>query len=408
MKNLFFLCLCLLSINLNTQAQTLQLVSSPTGVNPTPADFSVCITGSRMFHLRYDHCPNTNGNCLNGCGANPVRIRIRLFRNNVLVTDISPMTSSDWINQPILVSNIANGAYRAVVTVQRRRRFICTWETVFTGTTNTINATTINASPNYNINGTNAINYPILACASDIKLNAAATSCETKYYIGVQEANQWWSRTYEYEWGRWFNGQAPNNINLQALAVITSNNPAYYSGTDLSRMGTTLVAGNLPSGHTRYYRVSVCTGEPNWQCRTTLIRLNGNCKISSPNDLAINQLSDHLISEQVLSDQSTISLEEAIEASIPKDTKTLNSLSQTTINIHPNPFETTTTIHVDNYTEDAPILFQLFNMLGEQVASIQSTQNQFNLERKQLSAGVYLYRATANDKLLGSGKVVIQ
>lgn len=138
------------------------------------------------------------------------------------------------------------------------------------------------ATPSFTINGMSPPpdNSPLSVCASNVTINASATSCESKYYIGVAESDLWWNRTYDYEWGKWFSGEAPSSLNLQQLATTYSYAPNFTGSP--ARQGSPLIGGNLPAGGSRYYRLSVCTGEPSWTCKFALLQVNGNCLVSSP------------------------------------------------------------------------------------------------------------------------------
>ena len=99
-----------------------------------------------------------------------------------------------------------------------------------------------------------------------------------------------------------------------------------------------------------------------------------------------------------------------IETSFEADTQEENpfeTFETATISISPNPFNSIATVRIDNYEGDAPILFELYNSLGERVQSLQTTESQFELQRNKLSAGIYMYRATVDNQSLGSGKVII-
>jgi hypothetical protein len=144
------------------------------------------------------------------------------------------------------------------------------------------------ATPNFNINGiaipTNG--SPINVCGSNIRVNAGASTCETRYMVSIQECDLWWNRTGQYEVDVWFNGQAPDNINLQLIANNYSQ-PPYFTGPS-SRYNTGLFGGTLPNGQARYYRVSICVNEPNWLCKTALIKVDGNCRaVPSPADVNV-------------------------------------------------------------------------------------------------------------------------
>lgn len=78
------------------------------------------------------------------------------------------------------------------------------------------------------------------------------------------------------------------------------------------------------------------------------------------------------------------------------------------ITVTPNPFTTFTTINIDHYTGKDPIVFELYNLLGERVETMTSNKTQFELKRQQLTAGIYTYQVKAAQQLLGSGKIVLQ
>lgn len=143
------------------------------------------------------------------------------------------------------------------------------------------------ATPNFTVKNSSNVwvvppadGSPIDVCASNITINAAGTNGESRYDIVVQESDPWWNRTYQYEWGHWFSGQAPNGIKLQNLASIYSY-PPDFTGAAV-RQGTILYGGNLPNGSARHFRVSVCTDEPTWTCKSALLRVIGSCLTSSP------------------------------------------------------------------------------------------------------------------------------
>lgn len=411
MKNFILLALTLL-ITYTAQSQTRQISWYDYSASSyVTSNFSSCAPhGTKIFRISYNHCPSspTSPNCISGCGANRVRYTMTLYRNGTAISTQNYQLSSHWCNMFFSGVTASPGTYRGYIKVERRRSgCIFGWETIHTGYTNTITVGTSPATPDFNING---IPVPtsgyITSCISNIRLNAAATTCESKYYVGVQECNQWWSRTYKYEWGRWFSGQAPNNINLQALSATYSTG-ASFLGTDPSRQGDILIGGNLPSGQARFYRVSICTGEPSWTCKTALVRINPGCKLDPSTIIEDTneyiELDKNQLTQMIDDSNIEITYEGDVEEENPFET-----FETATINISPNPFNSTTTVSINNYEGNAPILFEVYNALGERVQSLQTTENQFELQRNKLSAGIYMYRATVEDQLLGSGKVIIE
>lgn len=140
------------------------------------------------------------------------------------------------------------------------------------------------ATPNFTINSTAAVDNPTpvplvtFLPTEVITIDASGTTCESNYWVGIWETtSNWWERTYQYEWGGWFQGQAPASINLQALAATSGdrwiNGPA-------ARKNNVLIGGKISgsatvsfNGQDRYYVVEVCTGEPTWTCKRIQIRI---------------------------------------------------------------------------------------------------------------------------------------
>jgi hypothetical protein len=271
-----------------TLAQSTSPTSGYTGNN-----FSYCGSGTRNFRIAYEYSPGcpTCGGPTPTCGANPYRIRANLYLNNNLIYTNQYQVSQAWANFYLYNQALQPGNYTATVTIEKRNWTCIGWSTVETKYTNLIVSSAAAATPNFTINGIppTADGSPINVCASNITMHAAATSCENHYFVGIQESDRWWSRSYEYEWGRWFAGQAPNGMNLQQFSTTFSYSP-YYTGLP-SRQGSPLIGGNLTNGNQRYYRVNLCTGEPSWNCKTALISVNGNCLAANADDKSPPELS---------------------------------------------------------------------------------------------------------------------
>jgi hypothetical protein len=419
MKNLILLIVVMLMANYSN-AQLRQLTWYKTGIfgsSYTTENFSVCGSpGTKTFKVSYSQCPNLIGvNCIGGCNVgNSIRYTVQFQRNGTTISSQTFQASSDWSNTFFYNTTSSVATYRAYVKVERRKSgCIFGWQTVSTGYTNTITASAAAATPNFNVNGiplATGGGY-ITACVDHIRVNAAATSCETDYYIGVQETNSSGNRTYDYEWGGWISGQAPNNINLQALAT-TFGIGSRYIGNDLSREGDILLGGNLSSGQTRYYRVSICTGVPAWQCKNTLIRVSYACRLDPSTIIEDTNeyiwVEDNTLAQQLKDENIEASFEADVNEDANESITAFETKTASNINIAPNPFSGSTLVSIDNYEGDSPILFELYNALGERVQSIQTDKTQFELQRNQLSAGIYMYRATVDNELLGSGKVIIE
>lgn len=78
------------------------------------------------------------------------------------------------------------------------------------------------------------------------------------------------------------------------------------------------------------------------------------------------------------------------------------------IKIYPNPFEEATTIEVDG-VEYPNLELLVFDALGRLVERLKSREtNRIQLLRGNKSAGIYYYQLKGNDKLIGTGKIVVQ
>lgn len=235
--------------------------------------FGICSSATRSFKVSYNYGSNPSGTF----GLNPYRMTARLYKNGTEIGSSSFRGSSAWSNQFFYNLNVSAGTYKATVQFEKYR-LVSGWTMVETVTSNSIVVST-SATPAFDINGVQVPTdgSPIDMCAGIIRINAAASSCETNYWVGIHETDRWWNRTYQYEWGTWFAGQAPNGISLQQLATGSAS---YWIYGPPSRKGSTLIGGYLDppnNSSERYYTVEVCTAEPSWQCKVALIKVNGSC-----------------------------------------------------------------------------------------------------------------------------------
>ncbi|MCG8697133.1 MAG: T9SS type A sorting domain-containing protein [Bacteroidales bacterium] len=238
------------------------------------SNFSVCTQATRDLAVEFYYCTFYPGDLcdVGGFGQNPYEIKTEIYRDGVKIASKKYRTSKVWANFFFYDLTVVPGVYKAKVVAKKKKLF--GWETIFNQYTNSITISKVTATPNFNINGSTTT--PLDVNASNITVNAAATSCETKYHLHVMESNKWWSRTYDYEVKKWFNGQAPNGINLQQFATTYSYGSTYTGSP--SRQGSPLIGGKLPNGNDRYYRVQIATAEPTWKTKTILIKVDGNAK----------------------------------------------------------------------------------------------------------------------------------
>jgi len=163
------------------------------------------------------------------------------------------------------------------------------------------------AIPDFTINGATvpADGSPMNVCATALNIDAAITANESDYYLGVAECNRWWDRTGNLEWGRWFSGQAPDDIPVQDVlfqntTYFTAPTPAQAQSTPsliILKGGTIQSPANF-AGQDRYYRISICVGEPEWNCKTALVRVDPNCRTASVIEIADSDVIDQFLSEE--------------------------------------------------------------------------------------------------------------
>jgi hypothetical protein len=110
---------------------------------------------------------------------------------------------------------------------------------------------------------------PFTVCPGKMLMDADATTCESSYFLSVQDSDAYWNRTGKNEWERWFTGkQATDVMDLNALIA------AYPDGLKPPNQTFRLepVKVNILKSTPRYFRISIATGEPSWDSRILLVR----------------------------------------------------------------------------------------------------------------------------------------
>jgi hypothetical protein len=235
----------------------------------------------RMIDIRISYSLNPtfvigdpDPSCPWGFGPNPYRFSFELFRDSALLGSHTFQSAGCWTRDWHVNIPAEPGNYYAKIKLERRLG-PWIWSTVDSMQSPALVAVKSKATPNFTIN--NMVIPPAGApltvkIANPIVMNGSSTTCATKYLVGVEESDAWWNRTYRYEWTRWFSGKPPSNINLQVLSTTYSVAPDWL-GNDPSRQGTPLFGGLLDNGQPRFYRVALCTGEPAWDCKHTLLKV---------------------------------------------------------------------------------------------------------------------------------------
>ncbi|MFH1320980.1 MAG: PKD domain-containing protein [Bacteroidota bacterium] len=78
------------------------------------------------------------------------------------------------------------------------------------------------------------------------------------------------------------------------------------------------------------------------------------------------------------------------------------------VQVFPNPFNSTTTFEVLGTGKPGPLTFELHNILGERVNVMKGISgNKFVISREGLTGGIYFYKISSVDGLFTAGKLVI-
>lgn len=278
---LLMACVILVGFTVNAHAGYSALAWREPGSSTLSDDTIYSCGAARTIDIRVSYSLNNvfvigeyDPNCPAGFGSNPFRYTVNLFRDGIPIGSHSFQSYGCWFRDWFEGIPAIPGNYYATIKFERRLGpFV--WQDVDSMQSPSLVAAKLNAVPNFTINGMPIPNdgSPItVKIANPIIVDGSVTACATRYLIGVQESDNWWNRTYEYEWTKWFEGAPPKNINLQQLATNYSV-PPFWLGNDATRQGTPLFGGTFPSGAQRFYRVSLCTTEPSWNCKGALIRV---------------------------------------------------------------------------------------------------------------------------------------
>jgi len=78
------------------------------------------------------------------------------------------------------------------------------------------------------------------------------------------------------------------------------------------------------------------------------------------------------------------------------------------VNVFPNPFSEATTFELVTTETFRQLQFTLYDVMGREVKRINFSGNRFELQRSDLTNGMYIYRIESNGNLLSTGKVITQ
>jgi hypothetical protein len=88
------------------------------------------------------------------------------------------------------------------------------------------------------------------------------------------------------------------------------------------------------------------------------------------------------------------------------------------ISIYPNPFSTSATLEIRGEIGNSIVAIVIYDMVGREVKNIPLSPNtqsnsaksgmSYTIDRNDLSNGMYFYKLTNKDGIIGSGKFSIQ
>lgn len=207
-------------------------------------------------------------------GANPYRYTVTLLRDGQPVSAPRQFkTSSCYFRTRFSGIDAVPGDYTARVAFEKRV-FISTWRTVETVTSSRLVAELSQGEPDFTVNGqaVPSDGSPIVVPSTHpVLVDGSLSRCMPNYFAGVHESERWWHRTGDYEWGRWFDGSPPSDLNYQELTTRYSPGPDFVG--DPARQGAAMTGGTLGSGKDRYYRIELCTSQRKWKCKIALIKV---------------------------------------------------------------------------------------------------------------------------------------
>ncbi|PJA08424.1 MAG: hypothetical protein COX70_03645 [Flavobacteriales bacterium CG_4_10_14_0_2_um_filter_32_8] len=76
------------------------------------------------------------------------------------------------------------------------------------------------------------------------------------------------------------------------------------------------------------------------------------------------------------------------------------------ITIYPNPFSTTATIVLNDFSKSNKTELRMYNVLGKEMMNVVITKSSTTFDTSNLTSGVYFYQLTDNNKTIQSGKLI--
>ncbi len=79
-----------------------------------------------------------------------------------------------------------------------------------------------------------------------------------------------------------------------------------------------------------------------------------------------------------------------------------------TCNIYPNPFTSSLTFEIDSKINIGELRFDMLDVFGRKMRELKITDRKFQIERNGLPSGIYFYKISSENKIIGTGKLIAQ
>jgi hypothetical protein len=77
-----------------------------------------------------------------------------------------------------------------------------------------------------------------------------------------------------------------------------------------------------------------------------------------------------------------------------------------TVSIYPNPFNTSTTLLINDVSKINKAELKMYNVLGEEVLNEMLSKQSNTFETGNLPSGIYIYKIISNNKVIQSGRLI--
>jgi hypothetical protein len=367
-------------------------------------------TSSGWVELRYYLYRSSNNQLIRtkiqnlyNLGAYPTTVDAALIKQYCTI-DITPSVSDGYYLRVEVIEGNCVGSWCWLTNAPNAWNF-----NRGTFTTNPSGVTIKEAVPRFSLSskyGTDGSGTP-LTCQSNITINGASTTCETKYLLEVIEtdANLNLLISNANYAGAWFNGQVPTIWHLQHITqnygnpqngdVVNGPAPTLYNGW-------TMTDRTLANGNNNRYLIRLSVMDDTWTTKQMLIEVNGNCKMGK-NEVDLAEFAASL-------NPMTPTEVEEIQFELRKSGVDVKSLSQIvkespktghaalTINAFPNPATSTINLAINNDIDLKAVT--LVNTAGQSftVNAEKEGTGLYKLDVSQFKRGFYIIYVQSDGK----------